>query len=753
MDHLSETQKATVKKSSSDRLRLRLLKAGFLEEVVLSWSREELMEKYAELILKGIDIEGEAQVVSPEIERERWQHEQKMKEMELESERLRLEAEERREKERMEVERERQLVEDRRASAEREAHERVELERLALERMRIQMDREVRLEEARIKEATEADESAQLKRYGQALMHILSPQPEEITDVPSWFRGVEDQFDKLKVPRIFRARLLQKYLSPRSRTLCARLDPQIRDDYFRMKQTLLKDLGLSAKTFLEKFNRVKKGTADTFVLYASKLESLLRQYLDARKIDNDFGELINLLLSDRIKSELSESCLKHIISLESSLSEGEWLKPTRLATVVDEYISNLGTSTRITSSFLGQATEMRRTPAANVVSVKSDRNHDPLEHKIWTNNSSKPRFNPVNSKFENGRACFLCGSHFHLKANCDKKRFSSPKRVNFAQHSKYDQGQRSAAAAVEPVAAAVTQAEASNVQANVNKVVVGSRQLSEYEDIFSLFEPVDDSVCAKEFHYGGTQVTQSQVKFDTHRIVAETNAALHYVDVRVSDSAGNEIAINSLFDSGTELSILRTDVLGGLQYKSLGEIVLRAFDGHRSNAQIVSLDVKLTNAQKTVPVKFALCDNVSHACLLSLSDYRRLLEQSTDHDNKHDMSIHTCSDEHCSINTDFALSGDIDNDNSQLTSSADVTQEVGEDQDADSDNIIDGGGNHASRFEGVLVVAPQDLANPPTSNVDKLVEEQMADKSLSGAFRLAKENKGGYFVRDKLLFH
>jgi len=53
----------------------------------------------------------------------------------------------------------------------------------------------------------------------------------------------------------------------------------------------------------------------------------------------------------------------------------------------------------------------------------------------------------------------------------------------------------------------------------------------------------------------------------------------------------------------------------------------------------------------------------------------------------------------------------------------------------------------------VLVVTPHDLANPPTSNVDKLVEEQMADESLSGAFLLAKENKGGYFVRDKLLFH
>jgi len=50
-----------------------------------------------------------------------------------------------------------------------------------------------------------------------------------------------------------------------------------------------------------------------------------------------------------------------------------------------------------------------------------------------------------------------------------------------------------------------------------------------------------------------------------------------YVDVRVSDIAGNEIAINSLFDSGTELSILRTDALGGLQYKSLGDYCTQSF--------------------------------------------------------------------------------------------------------------------------------------------------------------------------------
>jgi len=36
------------------------------------------------------------------------------------------------------------------------------------------------------------DEAAQLKRYGQALTHILTPQPDEVTDTPGWFKGVEN---------------------------------------------------------------------------------------------------------------------------------------------------------------------------------------------------------------------------------------------------------------------------------------------------------------------------------------------------------------------------------------------------------------------------------------------------------------------------------------------------------------------------------------------------------------------------------
>ena len=53
MEQLSEAQQTSVRKSSTDRLGLLLLKAGYTEEVVLSWSRDDLMAKYAEYLLAG----------------------------------------------------------------------------------------------------------------------------------------------------------------------------------------------------------------------------------------------------------------------------------------------------------------------------------------------------------------------------------------------------------------------------------------------------------------------------------------------------------------------------------------------------------------------------------------------------------------------------------------------------------------------------------------------------------------------------
>lgn len=94
---------------------------------------------------------------------------------------------------------------------------------------------------------------------------------------------------------------------------------------------------MSAKCFLEKFNHVRKKASDTFVLHGSKLEGILNQYLEARGVKDS---LISLILADRIKSKLSDQCLKHVISVESASESPHWIKPDRLAVIVDEFMSN-----------------------------------------------------------------------------------------------------------------------------------------------------------------------------------------------------------------------------------------------------------------------------------------------------------------------------------------------------------------------------------------------------------------------------
>jgi len=89
----------------------------------------------------------------------------------------------------------------------------------------------------------------QLKRYGEALSQVIDPQPVDVTDLPSYFSGVEQQFQQLKIPKQYQARLLYKHLSPSTRALCSRMEPVVRDDYERMKEAIMKEFGLTAKCF------------------------------------------------------------------------------------------------------------------------------------------------------------------------------------------------------------------------------------------------------------------------------------------------------------------------------------------------------------------------------------------------------------------------------------------------------------------------------------------------------------------------
>lgn len=98
MEDLTPAQKTTVTKSSTERLRLLLMRSGYAEEVVLAWSRDQLMNKYAELLAQGLDPATVVRSVDPELEKARFAHEKEMerlrneqREKELEVERQKVE--------------------------------------------------------------------------------------------------------------------------------------------------------------------------------------------------------------------------------------------------------------------------------------------------------------------------------------------------------------------------------------------------------------------------------------------------------------------------------------------------------------------------------------------------------------------------------------------------------------------------------------------------------------------------------------
>ena len=737
MEQLTEAQQTAIKKASSDRLRLLLLKAGFDEELILALNRDELMVKYAEFLSSGdSDHEGAARV-DPVHEQARYEHEQMMKRMELESYER--------------IEREKLALEH---------------EKLAIERARLKQDSDIKRAELEAKERADNDEVRLLKRYGEALAQVLAPQTDDVTELPSYFRGVEMQFDKLKIPSHFRARLIHKYLSVKSRALCARMNPELRDDYTKMKEAIFKEYGLSAKCFLEKFNQVRKGASDTFVLYGSKLEGILKQYLEARGV-KDYDSLISLILADRIKSELSDQCLKHVISVESAMESPQWLKPDRLTVIVDEFMSNCGTNTRagLSSSFLGQIQIPRSQPQVAVKPASSDKD------KIGPHFDRKSEFKPRAYSFENGggKRCNICNSPYHLQAKCNKRPLPPPQqRVNSCVAFQPGTGMRQwpgptadsrpVAQQASPGAAAASVNSHAHAPAYVNKVGFGGvvecfdkndRQLDAFVSLFGKDEVKEDN------YSDDTPTTDNTVcmsNFDLERFVANSKAAMHFVEVIMHDDSGNAVPVNCLFDSGTQVSILREEAIRGLQYDVTGSVELKGFDNHKTTGYLISLSAKLTNGHRSIPINFVVCRKVSHDCLLSLADYRRLLGQDCESSESNEFNdvvfdgqnvdpghespllfVESNSGESDSIDAeqssdDVVLVDDVTgivNDESEITDSKDITP----------------------------LSAPDDLVHPESSQVTKLVNEQKADESLTGAFDLARVNKGGYFLKNNLLFH
>jgi hypothetical protein len=174
-----------------------------------------------------------------------------------------------------------------------------------------------------------------------------------------------------------------------------------------VKTMLLHEFKLSAASLLDRVNGLTRNGGETFTLYGNRLKGVLSYYVESRKA-NDYNSLMDLLICDRIKSQLSEGALRYIISIESQ-SETGWLRLDKLVESLDIFYSTHSLydkprwSYSVVSSAKFKTPPPRPPPPAHGSSVK-----------VASNSAgSKPSSGLVDKSVS--RRCFVCNSDQHQR--------------------------------------------------------------------------------------------------------------------------------------------------------------------------------------------------------------------------------------------------------------------------------------------------------------------------------------------------
>ena len=402
---LSAEKQGELKKCNTERLRVILLKENLNEEQVMLMERPVLMEKVAEIWLKP----------KPELskipETQRWEEEMKFREMQIQLQRQQLEwekqkaerdAEERRlqlELEKQKEAKEAEKFEWQKLQAEREA-ERFQLQ-LEAEKQKADREAEERRtqlawekerwerEEGHRQDTRHAEQQKQrslmnrLKIAADSLKHVLPNQPPDAAEFPLFFKTVEGFFASFEIDKDLQAKLLLPKLSTRSKAMLARMPPDDADVYEKVKKFLLTEYKLSPREYRTKFLTATRAASETCQLFASRLACLFEYYAQSRDVDN-YKQLCQLLVADRLKECLPTGALQYVLSLEGD----SWFEPSKIASLADVYLSN--------------CTSVKK--QSENVQVNADTNA-----------------NAVGRSDVKQRLCFNCRSPDHLVANCDKK--------------------------------------------------------------------------------------------------------------------------------------------------------------------------------------------------------------------------------------------------------------------------------------------------------------------------------------------
>ena len=748
MEKLTTKLREQVTKMSTERLRLKLCKAGSDDEAVEQMSRDDLMQAYAAVLLSPPSEPAAAAATAVTGGMSSAEFELRQRELEMRQ----------------------QEWEWRRAETEKERIDRAARDEKEQEwRLRDYDLRAAELDRQRQRDIAERDRrdtlTSQTKYFGDALKHALPRMCNDAGELPGYFKAVENLFQVYQVPAAVQSKLLIPLLTEKAKSLIARLSVAKLDNYKEVRDFLLREFRLSPEQYRDKFLTVNKNFDETYTLFGSKLKNLFQYYMDSRKVTT-MNELMELMIADRIKRSLPEHCLKHVLTTEA----GNWLSVDKLTNVIDIYMaSHFDDRPKTSGNYVGPRNQSLSTAG-------------PSQGRV-TDNVYRP--NPTGNLRSNNRPveCWKCHEFGHRSNECvTSQKSKSGSNVtrngnngNNQTQGRRDQGQAGVHAACvaseyvcpgyKPIIEIPTIRIPNNVSnsacsdnetirinecsvclkadsgwlqpnATFNEPCVQVQACDDWSrDLAVLFDEAELGsgrplavVVENESLIRSPVVATDLLSMDKPLHANSLHLSkLEYMPVNVN---GVDESLHALKDSGAEIGIIQPRLIQHLNLPFVGQITIRGIVGKPVDADLVMLEVKpcpdpgYRNIVPYIPMIFAVCEiSTGHDMILSAAFVQQLNELKA-----YDV-----------VEPNVSKPAVVEVDAMVLRSRS--LAEPAKSTISNKDALVD---------DKVNNVDPLIDGNLQAS---KLHNEQFADESLQTCWSLAEQDKGNFLVKDKLLYH
>jgi hypothetical protein len=420
--------------------------------------------------------------------------------------------------------------------------------------------------------------------------------PRESAELPTFFYTVENLFKVHDVPNDLKSKLLLPRLNYKAKSLVSKLSLAEMDCYEALRDHLLAEFKLTPRELRSRFLQATKRTDESYTLLAARLANLLTYYLRSRGALDDAKKMFELIVADKLKDILPPNVLHYVLSFEGD----ECFTPSKIASNADIYSSNYNergyfrgntvtnirldrTDNTSSTKYSGGFYSNSSTPSSHQPNAFYSRNKtvgeaqntpsdETLVKGVAEATAESRDVTPVKATQSPVKRCFRCKSETHLISACPNKPRASPNK--FQLKACMVTPSETEAINATPTASLCMSSALRNQRcesASVNDVT------HMYESTLNIAELFNDSVNVKSS-------CSLQV------------SPLQYIDVCI-----NYQCHCALIDSGCEVPLIHSRLLGDSEITSVGSTLLQPIFGPSVEAKLVAKDISLFDNRATVP--------------------------------------------------------------------------------------------------------------------------------------------------------